>query len=278
MKRGLNKITKIVIFVIMFLIAMTSIYFLFFMIINSFKTQTDYILSPLALPKEINFSNYETMYKSYNVIKLFANSLIIVSSAIFIEILLCSLAAYAFAKTKFKGKNLIYLFFISMMIIPFQVLMLPLYMMFAKINLINTRISLIIIYFAVSIPFALYFLTTNFRKIPNEIMESARIDGASYFRIYWSIILPIGKPALITLFILEYVWIWNELALGLIFLQSEEIKTMTVAAATILGNRYSFNQPLLLTGLFLSCLPILILYSFAARFIMKGATAGAVKG
>ena len=278
MKRGLNKITKIVIFVIMFLIAMTSIYFLFFMIINSFKTQTDYILSPLALPKEINFSNYEMMYKSYNIVKLFANSLIIVSSAIFIEILLCSLAAYAFAKTKFKGKNLIYLFFISMMIIPFQVLMLPLYMMFAKINLINTRISLIIIYFAVSIPFALYFLTTNFRKIPDEIMESARIDGASYFRIYWSIILPIGKPALITLFILDYVWIWNELVLGLIFLQSEEIKTMTVAAATILGNRYSFNQPLLLTGLFLSCLPILILYSFAARFIMKGTTAGAVKG
>ena len=278
MKRGLNKITKIVIFVIMFLIAMTSIYFLFFMIINSFKTQTDYILSPLALPKEINFSNYETMYKSYNVIKLFANSLIIVSSAIFIDILLCSLAAYAFAKTKFKGKNLIFLFFISMLIIPTQVLMLPLYMMFAKINLINTRISLIIIYSAVAIPFALYFLTTNFRKIPDELMESARIDGASYFRIYWSIILPIAKPALITLFILDFVWIWNELVLGLIFLQSEEIKTMTVAAATILGNRYSFNQPLLLTGLFLSCLPILILYSFAARFIMKGTTAGAVKG
>jgi len=278
MKRGLNKISKIVIFAIMLLIAMTSIYFLFFMIINSFKTQTDYILSPLALPKEINFSNYEMMYKSYNIVKLFANSLIIVSSAIFIEILLCSLAAYAFAKTKFKGKNLIFLFFISMMIIPFQVLMLPLYMMFAKINLINTRISLIIIYSAVLIPFALYFLTTNFRKIPNEVMESARIDGASYFRIYWSIILPIGKPALITLFILDYVWIWNELVLGLIFLQSEEVKTITVAAATILGNRYSFNHPLLLTGLFLSCLPILILYSFAARFIMKGATAGAVKG
>lgn len=278
MKRGLNKISKIVIFVIMLLMAMTSIYFLLFMIINSFKTQTSYIISPLALPKEINFSNYVMMFKSYNIVKLFANSLIIVSSAIFIEILLCSLAAYAFAKTKFKGKNLIFLFFISMMIIPFQVLMLPLYMMFAKINLINTRISLIIIYSAVLIPFALYFLTTNFRKIPNEVMESARIDGASYFRIYWSIILPIGKPALITLFILDFVWIWNELVLGLIFLQSEEIKTVTVAAATILGNRYSFNHPLLLTGLFLSCLPVLILYSFAARFIMKGATAGAVKG
>jgi len=278
MIRGLNKKTRIVIFAIMLLMAMTSIYFLFFMLINSFKTQTDYILSPLALPKEINFSNYVMMYKSYNIVKLFANSLIIVSSAIFIEILLCSLAAYAFAKTKFKGKNLIFLFFISMMIIPFQVLMLPLYMMFAKVNLINTRISLIIIYSAVLIPFALYFLTTNFRRIPNEIMESARVDGASYFRIYWSIILPMGKPALITLFILDYVWIWNELVLGLIFLQSEEIKTMTVAAATILGNRYSFNQPLLLTGLFLSCLPTLILYSFAARFIMKGTAVGAVKG
>jgi ABC-type glycerol-3-phosphate transport system permease component len=218
------------------------------------------------------------MYKSYDIVKLFANSLIIVSSSVFIEILLCSLAAYAFAKTKFKGKNLIFVSFISMMIIPYQVLMLPLYIMFAKINLINTRIVLIIIYSAVLIPFALYFLTVNFRRIPNAIMESARIDGASYFRIYWSIILPIGKPALITLGIIDFIFIWNELVLGLIFLQGDEIKTMTVAAATILGSRFFFNQPLLLTGLFLSCLPTLILYSFASRFIMKGAVAGAVKG
>ncbi|MHB8277063.1 MAG: carbohydrate ABC transporter permease [Candidatus Humimicrobiaceae bacterium] len=278
MKSGLNKITKIVIFVGMFLMAMISIYFLFFMFINSFKTQTEYLFSPLALPKEMYLSNYVEMFKSYDIVKLFANSLIIVSSSVFIEILLSSLAAYAFAKTKFKGKNLIFVFFISLMIIPFQVLMLPLYIMFAKINLINTRISLIIIYSAVLIPFALYFLTINFRRIPNSIMESARIDGASYFRIYWSIILPLGKPALMTLFILDFIFIWNEIVLGLIFLQSDKIKTMTVAVATILGERFFQNEPLLLTGLLLSCLPTIILYSFVARFIMKGAAAGAVKG
>jgi ABC-type glycerol-3-phosphate transport system permease component len=187
------------------------------------------------------------------------------------------LAAYAFAKSRFKGKGYLFLFFISMMIIPFQVLMLPLYIMFAKLNLINTKLSMIIIYTATLIPFALYFLTTNFRTIPDEIIESAKIDGASYFQIYWSIILPIGRSAMLTLFILDFVWLWNELVLALIFLQSDETKTITAGVATILG-RYSSNQPLMLTGLLLSSLPTIIIYCVVAKFLMKGITVGAVKG
>jgi ABC-type glycerol-3-phosphate transport system permease component len=217
------------------------------------------------------------MYQSYKILKLFFNSLIIVSTAIIFEIFLCSLAAYAFAKTRFKYQNLIFVFFISLMIIPFQVLMLPLYIFFAKLHQINTRTTLIVIYTAILIPFALYFLTISFRTIPDEILDAAKIDGASYFRIYWSVILPIGKSAILTLFILDYVWIWNELILAIIFLQSDELKTMTAGVATILG-RYLNNQPLLLTGLLLSAIPTIVIYIIAARFLVKGLTLGAVKG
>ncbi len=277
MNYRLNKTGKIIIFIILIIIAFSTIYPIFYMIINSFKTQQEYILGPLLLPKSINFKNYELMHKSYRILTLFINSLIIVCTAILIEIILCTLAAYAFAKSKFKGKSLIFLFFISMMIIPFQVLMLPLYIMFANINLINTKISLIIIYAAVLIPFALYFLTVNFKKIPDEIIESAKIDGATYFGIYWSIILPIGRSAIITLFIIDFVWLWNELVLALIFLQSDSTKTMTAGIATILG-RFSGNQTLMLTGLLLGSLPTIIMYSIAAKFLMKGITVGSVKG
>lgn len=277
MKYRLNKIGKITIFLVLLLIAMSTIYPIFFMIINSFKTQQEYMLGPLLLPKEIDFNNYKLMYRSYKILTLFINSLIIVSLSILFEVLLCSLAAYAFSKSIFRGKNLMFLFFISMMIIPFQVLMLPLYIMFANFNLINTKVSLIIIYTAVLIPFALYFLTVNFRKIPDEIIESAKIDGASYFRIYWSIILPVGRSAIVTLFIIDFVWLWNELVLALIFLQSDTTKTMTAGVATILG-RFTSNQSLMLTGLLLGSLPTIIMYIFAARFIMKGITVGAVKG
>jgi len=277
MKARLNTANRLIIVAVLCVIAATTIYPLIFMLINSFKIQSEYILGPLLFPKQISLTNYKIMYSSYKIVRLFNNSLVIVSCSIFFEIFLCSLAAYAFAKAKFKGKGYLFLFFISMMIIPFQVLMLPLYIMFARLNLINTKLALIIIYTATLIPFALYFLTTNFRTIPDEIIESAKIDGASYFRIYWSIILPIGRSAMITLFILDFVWLWNELVLALIFLQSDETKTITAGVATILG-RYSSNQPLMLTGLLLSSLPTIIIYTVVAKYLMKGITVGAVKG
>jgi raffinose/stachyose/melibiose transport system permease protein len=277
MKARLNTVNRLIIVFVLCVMAVTTIYPLIFMLINSFKIQSEYLLGPLLFPKQISLANYKIMYSSYKIVRLFNNSLVIVSLSIFFEIFLCSLAAYAFAKSRFKGKGYLFLFFISMMIIPFQVLMLPLYIMFARLNLINTKLALIIIYTATLIPFALYFLTTNFRTIPDEIIESARIDGASYFRIYWSIILPIGRSAMITLFILDFVWLWNELVLALIFLQSDETKTITAGVATILG-RYSSNQPLMLTGLLLSSLPTIIIYTVVAKYLMKGITVGAVKG
>ena len=103
------------------------------------------------------------------------------------------------------------------------------------------------------------------------------MEGASYFGIYWAIILPIGRMAIITIFILDFVWLWNELVLSLIFLQSDETKTMVSGVATIL-NRYLNNQPLLLTGLLLSSIPTIIIYSFAAKYLIKGISSGAVKG
>ena len=272
-----GNLRKIIIFIVLCLISVSIIYPFVFMIMNSFKPQGDYFLGPLKPPKKLIVKNYIIMFKSYKILKLFFNSLIIVTTAIFLEIILSSLAAYAFAKKNFSGKTILFVFFISLMIIPFQVLMLPLYIFFAKIHLINTRIALIIIYTAVVIPFALYFLTVSFRTIPDEILEAAKLDGASYFRIYWSIILPIEKSVILTLFILDYVWLWNELILAIIFLQSDEIKTMTAGVATILG-RYMNNQPLLLTGLLLSAIPTIIIYTIASRFLVKGMTLGAVKG
>jgi len=217
------------------------------------------------------------MFGQFKIAGSFRNSLIIVSSSILIEIFVCALASFSFAKYKFKGNNIIFTVFIALMIVPPIIIMLPLYVLFAKLHLIDTKTAMVIIYVGIACPFALYFLTTNFRKIPTELIEAAKVDGASFFRIFWSIIVPLGMPAIITLFILDYVWLWNELVLGLIFLQTTDTKTMTVTVANI-GSRFFINQPLLLTGLFVSILPMLFIYIFAARFLMKGVTVGAVKG
>lgn len=277
MNKEFNLFSKIIIFIILFLLAVVSILFLGFIFINTFKTPSEYIRSSLALPEVLNLTNYRTMFAQSKIGISFINSLVIVSVSIIIEILVCSLASFSFAKYKFKGNNVIFTVFIALMIVPPIIIMLPLYVFFAKLHLIDTKTAMIIIYVGIACPFALYFLTTNFRKIPTELIEAAKVDGASFFRIFWSIIIPIGRPAIVTLFILDYVWLWNELVLGLIFLQSTDTKTMTVTVANI-GSRFFTNQPLLLTGLFLSLLPMLFIYIFAARYLMKGVTVGAVKG
>lgn len=269
--------SKIVIFIVLLLLAVVSIIFFSFMLINSFKTVSEYIVNPIALPESLNLTNYRTMLGQFKIGRSFINSMFMVSAAIVIEIFICSLAAFSFAKYKFKGKNIIFTLFISLLIVPAVVIMLPLYVMFAKINMVDTYMSMIIIYVGIACPFGLYFLTSYFRNIPNEIIESAKVDGASFFMIFFKIIFPMGMPAIITLFILDFVWLWNELVLGLIFLQSSDTKTMTVAVANI-GGRFTTNQPLLLTGLLLAAIPTLLVYSFAARFLMKGISTGSVKG
>lgn len=277
MNKEINLFSRIAIFMILLLLAVVSILFLSFMFINTFKTNSEYYQNPLSLPESFNLTNYSVMFGQFKIGRAFINSIIMVSISIIIEIIICSLAAFSFAKYKFKGKNIIFTFFISLMIVPPVVIMLPLYVSFSKLGWTDTYQSMIIIYLGIAGPFALYFLTSYFRKIPTEVIESAKVDGASFFRIFWTIIFPIGMPAIITLFIIDYVWLWNELVLGLVFLQSTGTKTMTVSVANI-GSRFLQNQPLLLTGLLLSALPTLLIYSFAARYLMKGVTLGAVKG
>jgi raffinose/stachyose/melibiose transport system permease protein len=277
MNSEINLFGRIVIFIVLFLLAIVSILFFSFMVINSFKTVSEYVYSPLSLPGSLNLDNYRNMISQFKIARSFLNSIIVVTGTLIIEIVICSMAAFSFAKFNFKAKNIIFMFFISLMIVPPIVLMLPLYVLFGRIGLVDKHIGIIIIYVGITCPFALYFLTNYFRKIPTEIIESAKIDGASFFTIFWKIIFPIGMPAILTLFILDYVWYWNELVLGLIFLQSNATKTMTVTAAQI-GNRFFSNQPLLLTGLLLCSLPTLLIYSFTARFLMKGISIGSVKG
>jgi ABC-type glycerol-3-phosphate transport system permease component len=229
-----------------------------------------------GLPVELFSNNYRMVFDRFDIIQLGFNSLIVTMSSIVISLLITSMAAFGFAKFRFRGNALLFTLVIGCMMIPGQVLMIPVYKIMADLQLINNYFSLILFYVATSIPFATFLLSANCRSIPYELLEAAKMDGANNFRIYRSIILPLLKPSLITLAILNFLSFWNELLYSMLFLQKGSMQTMTVAVATLMG-RNTYNMPLLMTGLLINCIPVILIFLIFQRYIQKGITVGAVK-
>ena len=167
---------------------------------------------------------------------------------------------------------------VSCMTIPTIILLIPIYQMMSGLKLINNYASLILYFTAEVIPFSLYLLTSNFKEaIPTECIESAKIDGAGLFSLFRHIALPLGKPAIFTLLTLNFLYIWNEFLYSMLFLQTNELRTLTVGVATIIGKRVT-DMPLLYAGLFVNTIPVIVVFGISQKYLVKGLTAGAVKG
>jgi len=179
------------------------------------------------------------------------------ATAVTCALLLSSLASFALAKIPFRGRHLVSGLVVGVLLVPAQVLLIPVYLLFSRLGLINQVASVILIYTALALPFGTFFLTSSFRGIPNEIIESARLDGASLGTVYRTIILPMGRPAILTLAILSFLSMWNELLLGMMLLPDESKRLLTPTIALLLG-RLLTNQPLLMAGLLISSLPTLL--------------------
>jgi len=165
---------------------------------------------------------------------------------------------------------------ISLMVIPPAVLIVPLFNMMVKIGILNTYASVIFIYTGLLLPFSIFLLVSFFRGLPVELFDAASIDGCSSFGTLMRIVIPLSAPALVTLIVVNTLWVWNELLIALIFLQSNDLKTLMPGISQFKG-RFNDNEPLVLTGAFLSSLPMIVLYLAGQRFFVRGMVAGAVK-
>jgi len=246
------------------------------MLLSSFKTQREYILDPYYLPLQFTLQNFMEVIIKENFLKLFLNSSILMISSTILGLILACFAAYAFAKFTFKGKNKIFSIVVSLMGIPPIVVLIPLFVLMSRLKLLNTYQSVILIYMGFIIPFSIFVLTNFFSAIPNEMLEAARIDGCSRFRILFEMILPLSKAPLITLFIVNGLWVWNELLIALVFLQKESMRTLMVGIAMHKA-RYLMNVPLVMAGSTVAVIPILIMFMIGLRFFVKGLTGGMVK-
>lgn len=244
---------------------------------NSVKSRTDYFVDPFSVwGLELTWDNYITMISQFKIFSLFKNSFIISFFTIILLLSLGVVASYAFAKIPFKGKNIIYLLVISTMFIPVQATIIPLYMLFSKMHLVNTHWSVIFIYVGMFIPEVILLMTSGFRGIPDELIEAAKLDGAGYFDVLRYVIVPMGRPAIILCIIFYFIVTWNDLFSPMILLQSMDKRTVMVALAALLS-RYSGDPTFQFAGLVLATIPAILVYAIFQRYIIKGISLGATK-
>ena len=248
----------------------------YLMITGSLKTQEEFLNSPWSLPMNPNFQGYSAAWND-QFPTWFRNSLLVTVSAVLFTIVMAATAAWGFAHWKWRGRDTVLGLLISLMVVPPVVLLIPLFTLGAKLGWISTFRMLILVYIGLMLPFSIYLLTNFFRAIPVSLIEAAEIDGASDFRTFRSVVLPLSGPPLITLTIVNLLWAWNELLLALVFLQSDEKKSLMVGI-TGFQSRYSLSIPTIMAGMTIATLTLFITYIFGQRYFITGLTAGSVKG
>jgi raffinose/stachyose/melibiose transport system permease protein len=258
------------------LFSIIAFYPVFYMVITSFKTRKDWLNNQFGLPVQPTIDNYVQALNQGKLVLWLGNSFIVTFFSIILSTIVAALAAYALARFKFPGRAFFLNLMIALMVIPPVVLIMPLFVLMVNVKLVNTLPGIVIIYVGLLIPFSIYLLVSFFRSMPKEIFDAATVDGCTNFGILWRIVVPLSGPAFVTLVVVNALWVWNELLVALVFLQSEELKTL-MPGLTLFKGHFSLNEPLIMAGTMIATIPMLLLYIFGQRYFVQGLIAGAVK-
>jgi len=272
-----KRFRKLLLYALLYFVAITTVYPLLWMVYTSFKSNQDISMNTLALPTKLHFENYLEAWKTARIGEYFFNSILVAVVSIIFTILVGASAAFILAKFKFKMQRLVYTSFIIGMLIPIQSILVPLFIQMRNFKLLDSRWSLILSYTAFGLPMAIFILESFIRDLPSEILESAVIDGSSVPRAFFKLILPMSRPALATVIILSFLNNWKEFSFALIFISDEAKKTLPLGLYNFLGAETN-NYAGLTAALVISSIPVLIMYLFMQEQVIKGMTAGAVKG
>ncbi|UCB45823.1 MAG: carbohydrate ABC transporter permease [Spirochaetota bacterium] len=205
------------------------------------------------------------------------NSGILTVGSVALCTIISLLAAYAIVFMSFRGKQIIMNSIISLMAVPIVVMIVPLYILFVRIHLMSTYPGVILIYSAVCIPFSIYLLTSFFKSLPGELLEAAIIDGCSNLKVLSKVIIPLSGPPVLTLIIVNALWVWNDLLIALVFLPRTDMRTLMVGL-TVFKSKFNLDVPLTMAGLLIVSLPMIIIYIIFQRYFIRGLISGALKG
>jgi multiple sugar transport system permease protein len=270
-----KQIAKILLYAVMIVVAVVALTPLVWMVSASFMpTGQANTFPPPFLPRHATLEHYLSLFTRLNLARYLFNSAFLALAVTFISLVINSMAGYAFAKYRFRGRDTIFKLLIASLIIPAQVTMLPLFLMLNKMGVLNTYLGVIIPGMA-SI-FGIFLIRQFAISIPDSLIEAARIDGASDFRVYWSLILPLCKPVLITLAVFTFMGTWNDFLWPLIVMTDDSMYTLPVALAN-LSLEHVQDTELMMAGSVITIAPVLILFAAVQKYYISGIMAGGLK-
>lgn len=264
---------------ILVLFLFLEIYPIFWIVMSSLKSTAEFNLTPsYALPQSITLSNYAVAWTKGKVNIYFMNSLIVTLASLVFIIIFSTTASFALVKMKWKYRELAQKIFMSGIMIPTAVVLMPLYTIYNKIGILDTRASLIITYITFGLSLSIYLLSSYLKSLPDELIEASVIDGASIYRVFISIVLPLMKTGIVTVLVIQFYFRWNDLIFSMTFISDSSLKTLQTGLlyfSDMYGNR---DWGAIFACISISIMPTLLLYVGLNKLVIEGMTAGSIKG
>ena len=247
------------------------------LLLNAFRSTSEVNLNPFALPSQLSLENIKNAWTVGRFGIFFKNSVVVAIITVVASVFLSILTGYAFAILPLPGKKWLYPLVLLGYMVPFEAAIIPLYNLMNTLSLRDTYWALILPQVGLSVSFGTLWLTSYFETIPQELIDSATMDGSNRWQTLWGILVPLSTPSLTTLVVLIFMWTWNEFLLALVMIQDESMRTLPVGLAFFQG-RYTSNVPLLAAGALIVAVPTVLVYILFQRFFIRGMLGGAVKG
>ncbi len=265
--------------IVIVLLLVAVIYPIIWLVLSSFKTQLEFLNAPFwALPESFGLDNYTDAFVTGGLGRYILNSVIVVFPSLAVVLLLGTAAGFVLEVMVWRGRGAVLLGFLAGIMVPAQMILLPLFTIYFRLHLSGTLWPLFITYVGLGLPLTVFMMATFFRAVPRDVFEAATIDGAGIFRLFWAIGLPLVRNALFTIGLVQFFFLWNDLLISLTFTNSQGLRTIQAGLLNFTGQYGAVQYGPTFAGIAVSVVGTLVIYLFLNKQIMKGLTAGSVKG
>lgn len=254
-------------------VAVACLFPIFWMVRSSLMSNATIFTDPALIPRELNWHNYAIAWTRGNFGVYFLNSLVYTVSVVMGIVVVASLAAFAFARLQFPGKNILFYMFVAAMMIPLPGSFVPLFVLMNKLHLTNTRIGYILCMINVGLSLSILLLKIFFDKIPTDLEDAARIDGCSRLQIWWHVALPLAAPALAVIVIYNVLNVWNEYILATLILSDNGLMPLQ-RGLMVFNGAYQVDYPVLMAGLTMTAVPVIVVYLLLQKYVVRGLSSG----
>ena len=274
-KRRLINVVRFFILLFFLLLVVLPIYW---MLVTSFKTNAEIVDAQQITyyPHVFTTENYQSLFNMLDYGVYLKNSIIVTLATAVFVVILSIFGGYGLARYKFRGKGAMLLYFLITQMIPSILVIIPMYIVYSNMGIINTRLSLFIFYAITNLPFCVITMRSFFERIPYSLEEAAWVDGCGHFQTLWKIVLPVMFPGIVAVFVFAFIGAWNELIAGTIFINTPDMWTIPVGLKSLIG-KYNVQWGALMAGGILALLPTGIMFVFVQKYVVQGLTSGAVK-